>query len=131
MGVNTQERCTNILDDKSCPVGNQFNRGMMFSHNDFNHISSIIDGKYQDLHIMNWFSKHRKASIFLFIILLLFSAPFITKIEMPAVESTMQFISNESPQSKIADCFEKGKSDPCNNHIDEWKKQENSWFWRQ
>lgn len=80
---------------------------------------------------MNWFSKHRKASICLFIILLLFSAPFITKIEMSAVESTMRFISNESPQSKIADCFEKGKSDPCNNHIDEWEKQSNSWFWRQ
>lgn len=51
MGVNTQERCTNILDDKSCPVGNQFNQGMMFSHNDFNHISSIIDGKYQEIYI--------------------------------------------------------------------------------
>ena len=51
MGVNTQERCTNMLDDKSCPVGNQFNRGMMFSHNDFNHISSVIDGKYQEIYI--------------------------------------------------------------------------------
>lgn len=47
-GKKTQERCTNMLDDESCPVDNQFNRGMMFSHNDFNHISSVIDGKYQD-----------------------------------------------------------------------------------
>lgn len=51
MGVNTQERCTNMLDDESCPVDNQFNRGMMFSHNDFNHISSVIDGKYQEIYI--------------------------------------------------------------------------------